>query len=112
MENISKTWVMGAEGHWDMRQTQGHRSQGTQGRVCHRDGGHRQGYKGIDMQHLRYGTWETEGMGQTKDRGHRGHWDSHMGTQGHGDTRDTRLRTQCMERHKILDMGAQRHREY
>lgn len=40
-------------------------------------------------------------MRQTKDRGPRGHWDSDMGTQGHGDTRP---RTQHMETRKLLDM--------
>ena len=42
-----------------------------------------------------------EDMRQTKDRGHRGHWDSDMGTQGH---EDTRLRTRRMETCKLLAM--------
>ena len=40
-------------------------------------------------------------MRQTKDRGHRGHWDSDMGTQGH---EDRRLRTRRMETRKLLAM--------
>lgn len=57
--------------------------------------------------------WDLGNRGHGTDQGQRaqGTLELRHGTQGHGDTRNKRLRTQCTERHKTLDTAAQRHKE-